>query len=109
MAFDPDLASRARKLLIVEEGFSERKMFGGIAFMLNGNMACGVLDNDLIARVGPKRYNEALAELHTRLFDFTGRPMSGWVVVTPPALESEEDLKRWIGQGIDYARSLPPK
>ena len=109
MAYDPDLAARIKALLIGEAGFSERKMFGGICFMLHGHMACGVIGDDLIARVGPERYSDALAELHTRLFDFTGRPMTGWVVVTPPALEGDDDLRRWVEQGVDFARSLPSK
>jgi TfoX/Sxy family transcriptional regulator of competence genes len=84
-------------------------MFGGIGFLLNGNMACGVHDQELIVRVGPEHSAEALAQPYTRLFDMTGRPMSGWIVVDPPGCRSQEDLQAWLNQGIEFARTLPPK
>ena len=77
--------------------------------MLRGNMACGVNKDDLIVRVGPARYEEALAQPHTRVFDMTGRPMKGWIVVTPDGYESDDDLKDWVQQGVDFALSLPAK
>ena len=109
MAYDEGLAHRIREELVELPGFDEKKMFGGVGFMLQGNMACGVNKDDLIVRVGPARYEEALAQPHTRVFDLTGRPMKGWVVVTPDGYESDADLTSWVQQGVDFALSLPAK
>ena len=109
MAYDEALADRVREVLSLREAVTERKMFGGIAFMVGGNLACGVLGEELIARVGPAAYDEAIAEPHTREFDFTGRPMRNVVVVAPAALESDEDLAGWVDAGADFAASLPAK
>jgi TfoX/Sxy family transcriptional regulator of competence genes len=109
VAYDEELAERARDVLTLREGVSERKMFGGIAFMLGGNMACGVLDDDLIVRVGPDKYERALAERHTREFDFTGRPSKGIVVVSAEGVANDEALTEWVEAGADFAGSLPPK
>jgi TfoX/Sxy family transcriptional regulator of competence genes len=87
----------------------EKKMFGGIGYMLQGNMACGVNQDTLIVRVGPDLYEEALSRPHTRVFDMTGRPMKGWVVVAPEGIEEDDDLDQWIQQGVDFALSLPAK
>jgi hypothetical protein len=84
-------------------------MFGGIGYMLHGNMACGVNQDTLIVRVGPDRYEEALSRPHTKVFDMTGRPMRGWIVVTPEGIEEDDKLEQWIQQGVDFALSLPPK
>lgn len=84
-------------------------MFGGIGFMVRGNMACGVNKDDLIVRVGPDKYQEALDQTHTKVFDMTGRPMTGWVVVTEDGCQSEDDLAAWIQKGVDFALTLPPK
>ena len=84
-------------------------MFGGVGFMLRGNMACGVNKDELIVRVGPERYDRALAHPHTRPFDMTGRPMKGWVVVTIEGTESDDDLQDWVQQGVSFTRSLPAK
>ena len=104
MAYDEALAERVRVSLGGRAGFSERKMFGGIGFLLHGNMAVGVHGDELIARVAPERSEEALAQPHTRVFDMTGRPMKGWLLVG-----SEADLDPWIAEGAAYAGSLPPK
>ena len=109
MAYDEGLAQRIRELLPVEESLVEKKMFGGVGFMLHGNMACGVNKEDLIVRVGPDGYDEALARANARPFDFTGRPMKGWITVGPEGYESDEDLQVWVKQGIEFALSLPPK
>jgi TfoX/Sxy family transcriptional regulator of competence genes len=109
MAYDEGLAQRVREIVEELPGFTEKKMFGGIGFMLMGNMACGVNKEDLIIRVGPERYEEALAAPHTRVFDMTGRPMKGWVVVTSDGYEAENELQEWVQQGVDFALSLPPK
>lgn len=109
MAFDEDLAERVRELLSVRAGYSERRMFGGIGFMLQGNMAVGVIGDDLMARVGAAAHDEALARAHVRQFDMTGRPMRGWVVVDAAGLADEVDLVDWVERGAAYAESLPPK
>lgn len=109
MAYDEGLAQRVREEMGELPGYVEKKMFGGIGFMLHGNMACGVIRADLIVRVGPEQYETALAEPHTRLFDMTGRPMRGWVIVTAQGYEADADLGEWVQRGVDYALSLPVK
>jgi TfoX/Sxy family transcriptional regulator of competence genes len=109
MAYDQALADRVRDQLAGEDGIGERAMFGGLAFLLHGNMAAGVSGDDLMVRVGPDATDEALARPHTRLFDMTGRPMKGWLLVEPGGVESSEDLAGWVRQGVEFARSLPPK
>ena len=111
MAYDQGLAQRVREMLDEPElpGLAEKKMFGGIAFMLRGNLACGVLKDELIVRVGPERYKEAIQKPHTKLFDFSGKPMKGWVMVKPGGYESDGDLGGWIQQGVQFALSLPAK
>ena len=84
-------------------------MFGGICYLFNGNMACGILNDDLIVRVGPERYQHYLSKPHTRKFDITGRPMKGWVMVDYNGLESDNDLSAWLRLGVEFALSLPPK
>jgi hypothetical protein len=109
VAYDEALADRMRDLLSVREGFSERKMFGGIGFMLNGNMACGVSGDELMVRLDAQEGEKALAEDHVRAFDMTGRPMKGWVLVGPEATVSDEGLAGWVDAGAGFAASLPPK
>ena len=109
MAYDEQLAERVRELVGMREEVTERRMFGGIAWMLAGNMACGVLGEDLIVRVGPDEYERALAEPHAREFDFTGRPSRGIVVVGAEAIAADEDLAGWVDAGADFAASLPAK
>ena len=109
MAYDEGLAQRVLETLEGTPGMTEKKMFGGVGYLLNGNMACGVNRDTLIVRVGPQAYQEALAQPHVRVFDMTGRPMKGWVVVEPPGYEADEDLKSWVQRGLDFASSLPPK
>ncbi|HEX6304072.1 MAG TPA: TfoX/Sxy family protein [Anaerolineales bacterium] len=109
MAYDQGLAQRMREELDQLPNLSERQMFGGIGFMVNGNMACGVNKEEMIVRVGPENYDQALKKPHTRVFDFTGRPMKGWVMIAPEGYESDEDLKYWIEQGVSFAQSLPEK
>ena len=84
-------------------------MFGGVAFLLDGNMAVGLSGDELMVRVGPDRSDEALARPHTRPFDMTGRPMKGWILVAPDALGSERELADWVSEGVAFACSLPPK
>lgn len=109
MAYDEGLAHRVRQVLADMEGLEEKKMFGGVGFMLRGNMACGVNGEDLIVRVGPEGYETALDRPHARPFDFTGRPMKGWVMVAPAGYESEVELNDWVDKGLNFALSLPPK
>lgn len=109
MAFDEALAERVREALIGRADVSERKMFGGIAFMLAGNMAVGIVGDDLMVRLGPEDAERALAEPHVRPMDFTGRPMKNMAFVDPQGTEADEDLAAWVDAGADYASSLPPK
>ena len=109
MAYDEGLAWRIRQLLEETPGMVEKKMFGGVGFMLMGNMACGVNGPNLIVRVGPAAYHQALSLPHTRVFDLTGRPMSGWIVVEAAGVEDDPLLEGWVQRGVDFARSLPPK
>lgn len=109
MAYDEELAQRIREVLAGQPGLVEKKMFGGVGFMLQGNMACGVNQENLIVRVGPGRYQEALDRPHARVFDMTGRPMKGWVSVDPGGYKAKSDLQDWVQQGVAFALSLPPK
>ena len=109
MAHDEGLAQRVREALGELPGLVEKKMFGGIGFMVQGNMACGVNGDELIVRVGPEGYQEALAKPHARPFDMTGRPMKGWVWVASEGYESDAALEDWVQQGIEFALSLPPQ
>lgn len=109
MAYDTILAQRIKAQIGDKPGFNEKVMFGGIGFMLDGNMACGVNKDDLIVRVGPEAYNDALEQPHAKVFDFTGMPMRGWVMVSPEGTVSDEDLQRWVMMGVDFSSSLPKK
>jgi len=109
MAYDQALAQRIREALAGEPDLVEKRMFGGVGFLIRGNMACGVHGDDLIVRVGPGRYPEALAQPHARVFDMTGRPMAGWVEVAPAGVASAADLRRWLTLGVEHARTLPAK
>jgi hypothetical protein len=109
MAVDEALAGRVREALGGVEGLTEKRMFGGLAFLLNGNMAVGVHGEELIVRLAPEQTEEALAEPHVRIFDMTGRPMKGWVLVGPGATASEDGLGGWVTRGVDFAESLPAK
>jgi TfoX/Sxy family transcriptional regulator of competence genes len=109
MAYDEALAERVRGVISLRENVVERKMFGGIAWMVGGNMACGVLGDELIVRLAPEEAEKALAEPHTREFDFTGRPMRNIVMVAPAATAEDSQLAGWIDAGGDFASSLPPK
>jgi hypothetical protein len=109
MGYDEGLAEKVRALLKSEQGFDEKKMFGGICFLLNGNMACGVLNNDLIVRVGSENHEEALQLPYTRQFDITGRPMKGWVMVSAKGHEASKDLAAWVYRGVAFASTLPAK
>ena len=114
MAYDEALAERVRALLGAEPGvgdaeLGERAMFGGLSFLIGGNVACGVLADELVVRVGPEANDEALARPHARPMDFTGRPMAGWVYVAAEGVAGDEALREWVQAGARFARSLPAK
>ncbi|MFW2365896.1 MAG: TfoX/Sxy family protein [Desulforhopalus sp.] len=109
MAYDEDLAARVRAILDATEGYSEKKMFGGICCLVNGNMACGITGDSLIVRVGKEGYEAALNLPHTSEFDMTGRVMTGWVMVGPSGIASQAALKQWLITGVQFASSLQPK
>jgi hypothetical protein len=109
MAYDENLADRVRTQLAGVDGVVEKAMFGGLAFLVAGNMAVGVAGDDLMVRVGPDASNDALARPHTRVFDMTGRPMRGWILVAPEGVAGDRDLAGWVERGVTFARSLPPK
>jgi TfoX/Sxy family transcriptional regulator of competence genes len=109
MAFDETLADRVRDALSGRSDLTERKMFGGIAFMIGGNMAVGVIGDDLMVRLDPADAEKALKEPNTRPMDFTGRPMRGMVFVDSAGTASEDNLAGWVDAGADFVASLPPK
>ena len=109
MAYCEEQADRIRKALRDVEGITERRMFGGLSFILRGNMCCGIANIELVVRVGPDGYEDALEQPHARVMDFTGRPLRGMVYVAPAGYETDEALAEWTRRGVEYARSLPPK
>ncbi|MFC1746734.1 TfoX/Sxy family protein [Candidatus Neomarinimicrobiota bacterium] len=109
MAFDEGLADRVREIIRSQPGYMEKKMFGGLCFLIHGNMACGITGDDLMVRAGAHTHEDLLEQPHTRAMDFTGRPMKGFVFVNPEGTAEDAELARWIGFGRTYAESLPPK
>ena len=109
MAFDEVLAGRIRDALARKKGMEVKKMFGGVGFLLHGNMLVGVWRDSLIVRLGPEEGDEALKEPHVKEFDITGRPMKGWVVVEPEGVEGDEQLTDWIDRATKFVRTLPMK
>ena len=109
MAFDDMVAGKVRKALSSSPDVVEKKMFGGVAFMVRGNMCCGVIGDRLMLRVGPKGYETALSRPHARAMDFTGKPMKGLVYVEPAGFASPRDLEAWIERAMEFALSLPAK
>ncbi len=109
MAYSEELAQRIRNEIGDHPALVEKQMFGGIAFMIRGNMSVGVSGEDLMVRVGEEHHDEAMAQPHVRIFDLSSRPMTGWVLVDPAGTASADDLARWIETGVGYAESLPPK
>ncbi len=109
MAYDEILAERISAAIGGVPGLEEKKMFGGVGYMVSGNMAVGVHKDKLIVRVGPDGFDEKMRMPHTVPFDITGKAMKGWLMVEPGGVESGNDLEVWIQQGVDFAKSLPPK
>ncbi len=109
MAYSESLAGRVRDVLERRKGVAEKKMFGGVGFLLQGNMLVGVWKDSLIVRVGTASYEYALGQPHVREFDVTGRAMKGWVLVEPEGIDEDRDLLAWIDWGWAYVAGLPAK
>lgn len=109
MTYNRQLAERMRRRFKAETGAVEKALFGGIGFLINGNMACGLNKQDLIVRLSEHDFEQALKRPHVRMFNMTGRPMKGWIVVSGGEYASEAALKGWIDKAISHASSLPPK
>jgi TfoX/Sxy family transcriptional regulator of competence genes len=108
MAYNLKLAERIRSQL-AGIPFTEKKMFGGVGFLLNGNMACGVNKEDLVVRVDPEAHSALLQKPHTKPFDLTGKPMKGWLLVEPQGYKTDKQLSAWVKEGVEFASTLPPK
>jgi TfoX/Sxy family transcriptional regulator of competence genes len=110
MAYDEEFANRIREELADVDGITEKTMFGGLGFLLGGNMAVGIMSTgDLMVRVGPEGADEALAQPQARPFEMRGRQMSGWVIVERDAVDAKRALAPWVRRGTAFAASLPPK
>jgi hypothetical protein len=109
MAYDQELSDRVRPLLARKRGFYEKRMFGGIGFLLHGNLCVGVWKEFLIVRVGPHNHESVMAEPDVKEFDITGRVMRGWAMVRPEGLTHPEDLGPWIDRAVRFVRTLPRK
>jgi TfoX/Sxy family transcriptional regulator of competence genes len=107
MPYSETLAERIRRRLARQKNVEEKKMFGGIGFLLNGNMCVGVWKESLIAGVGPEQYEEALQEPFVGEFDITGRAVKGWVLVAPEGIEDEDQLQEWIQRALKFVGTLP--
>ena len=109
MPYDEGLAERVRDIFDGREDVTEKKMFGGLCFMINGNMCCGVNKNDLMLRLGAEEAKAALKHPHARDMDFTGKPLKGFVYVDAEGYAEDEDLEHWIERAAAFAESLPAK
>ena len=109
MAYDEGVAQRIRQAMQDYPGVTEKKMFGGIAFMVNGNMCSGVVKSELMLRVGPDGYEDARKQPHAREMDFTGKPMKGFVFVGEAGFASDSDLQAWINRAYSFVKALPTK
>ena len=109
MAYDEGAAQRVREHFTGRDGIAEKKMFGGLAFMLRGHMCCGLVDDTLMARVGPANYAATLQRPHARAMDFTGKPMRGFVYVAPAGFATDAALHDWLALCERFVATLPPK
>ncbi len=109
MAYDEGLAERIRAVLEDEHGITEKRMFGGIAFLLHGHMFVGIVKNELMVRVGPERHEECLKQAYVRPMDFTGKPMVGYVYVAPAGVEEDRVLDKWVRLAAGFVATLPAK
>ncbi len=109
MAYDEGVAQRVREAMIGLTEVDEKKMFGGICFMVRGNMCMGVTSEEIMVRVGVDGYGDALKQPHAREMDFTGKPLKGFVYVAPEGFESDDDLQTWVNRGAEFVQTLPTK
>ncbi len=109
MPYSKSLAARVRQALGRRRDVAEKKMFGGVGFLLAGNMLVGIWQDSLIARLGPEAGEQALGQPHVRPFDVTGRPMKGWVMVEPDGVDSDGQLAEWVERALEFVVTLPPK
>ena len=109
MSFDERLAERVRVALAHRDDVVEKKMFGGLCFMVANSMCCGLTKTDFMVRVGPERYDQALAQPHARPMDFTGRPLKGMVYVAPEGVRTTAALRKWVEWGVTFVSTLPKK
>ena len=109
MAYNEAVAQRVRDALTQYPEVTEKRMFGGLAFLLRGHMCCGIQGNDLMVRVGPQEYEATLSQPHTRKMDFTGKPLKGFVYVSPAGFSAKKNLEAWIEKATEFVLSLPPK
>ena len=109
MAYSRELAERTRAALTPSRRIEERRMFGGLAFMVNGHMCCGIVGEELMVRVGPDLYEPSLAQPHAREMDFTGKPLKGMVYVGRQGLVTESQLGAWVQRGLAYVSTLPAR
>jgi TfoX/Sxy family transcriptional regulator of competence genes len=109
VSYDQDAAGRVRRMLSSRDDVAERKMVGGLSFLVNGNMCCGVTGPALMVRVGAEGREQALREPHVQPMQFAGRAMAAFVRVDPAGFAADEELARWLQRGLEYAASLPPK
>ena len=109
MAYSEALATRLREVLSQSKGIVEKKMFGGLCFLLDGKMVCGVLKDDLIAKIGRENHERIAAHEHVRPFDFTGKPMMGMIYVAPAGLKTKKELSKWVEMATAHVKTLPPK
>lgn len=109
MGYDEKTADRVRRILSTRGDVIEKKMFGGLCFMVNGSMCCGLTSAAFMVRIGPDRYEEALAQPHARPMDFTGRPLAGMVYVDPGGYKTDAALSKWVKRGVDFVSALPAK
>ena len=109
MSYDPEAAGRVRRLLSGRDDVAEKKMVGGLSFLVNGNMCCGVTGTALMVRVGASGREQALGEPHVRPMEFAGRALSGFVCVDPAGFAADDELARWVQRGLDFVSGLPAK
>jgi TfoX/Sxy family transcriptional regulator of competence genes len=109
MAFSEELAERIRRRLARRKGIEEKKMFGGVGFLLNGNLLVGVWQESLVVRLGDEQGEEALLEPHVKKFDITGKAMTGWVLVAPAGIEGDDQLQGWVQRAVKFVGKLPAK
>ncbi len=109
MAYDEQLEKRLDSLIVKRNDFHKQKMFGGVGYLLRGNMCFGIWKDQLILRLGEQQASSGLKKQHVKMFDITGRPMKGWLMVEPAGIKTERALKQWVSQAIDFVVQLPRK